>query len=269
MAPGRAIRCEGSEERLPKSIDRRALIRDSLARRRRSPGEIELGVLPPRPEITQVLDGPALPEELLEAPLQEDERGPSTPSERTPGEPMADERTVRILPVDWGRTELLASGALPDMRLLATAPSEAGPQAAGPQPTEPVRTDPGAGSGVGTTATGRDEPDYLLRAVAWMDAHAQEPITMPQVARAAGISLRALQLAFRDHRDTTPKQYLRERRLELARVQMLAGTWTMVKQAALAAGYRSATQFTTDYARRFGEPPSETLRRSDRRRRFS
>jgi hypothetical protein len=47
------------------------------------------------------------------------------------------------------------------------------------------------------------------RAVAFIDDHAQADITAADIAAAAGVTIRAVQLAFRRHLDTTPARYLR------------------------------------------------------------
>jgi len=43
-------------------------------------------------------------------------------------------------------------------------------------------------------------PSALRRAVAFIEAHAAEPVTLTQMAEAAGVAGRALQLAFGDGR---------------------------------------------------------------------
>ncbi|SCG60173.1 helix-turn-helix domain-containing protein [Micromonospora halophytica] len=56
----------------------------------------------------------------------------------------------------------------------------------------------------------------VRRAVAYVDDHADQPITVDQIAAAAGVRPRAPQLAFRRHHDTTPMRYVRQVRLERA-----------------------------------------------------
>jgi transcriptional regulator GlxA family with amidase domain len=61
----------------------------------------------------------------------------------------------------------------------------------------------------------------------------------------------------------TPTAFLRERRLELAR-EMLGdpGLATTVTSVALACGFGHLGEFSTLYRHRFGERPSDTLRRA-------
>ena len=93
-----------------------------------------------------------------------------------------------------------------------------------------------------------------------MEDNATKPIGLTDVAAATGVSARALQLAFRRFRDTTPMARLRALRLELAR-EDLARDGATVTSVAVACGFGSLGRFAADYKARFGEPPSETLRR--------
>jgi hypothetical protein len=52
-------------------------------------------------------------------------------------------------------------------------------------------------------------PATLRRAIAFIDEHAHDDITGAEIAAAAGVTVRAVQLAFRRHLDITPLGYLR------------------------------------------------------------
>jgi transcriptional regulator GlxA family with amidase domain len=88
-------------------------------------------------------------------------------------------------------------------------------------------------------------------------------VGLTDVARAAGVSARALQLGFRRFRDTTPMAQLRALRLERARRALAdAGQGGgSVTSVAAEQGFGSLSRFEANYKARFGEPPSETLRR--------
>jgi AraC-like DNA-binding protein len=108
-----------------------------------------------------------------------------------------------------------------------------------------------------------DAPQPLRRALAFIDEHAAEPITLNEIAAAARLSPRGLQAAFRRHLDTTPLAYLRSVRMERAhRDLQRAGPGEAVSVAALAAkwGFTHLGRFAVDYRRRFGVYPSQTLR---------
>jgi len=103
----------------------------------------------------------------------------------------------------------------------------------------------------------------VRRAAAFIEAHADQSLTLADIAAAAGVTGRALQSAFRRYYDTTPVGYLRQARLERAYTELQdADPVTGVTVAAVARrwGWTSPSQFTTAYQRRFGEPPSRTLR---------
>lgn len=110
-------------------------------------------------------------------------------------------------------------------------------------------------------------PGYMRRAEAYIDAHADRPIVIPDVAAAIGVSVRALQAAFRRYRGISPKAFLKARRLDRARTRLLCGEpQTTVRATASAAGYSHMSRFAADYKQRFGEAPRDTLRRGWRSR---
>jgi AraC-like DNA-binding protein len=106
-------------------------------------------------------------------------------------------------------------------------------------------------------------PVSVRRAAEFIQAHADQPVTMTGVAAAAGVSARALQYAFRRHYGTTPAGYLRRVRLEKAHQELTgaspAGGLT-VGAVAHRWGWASHSQFTVAYRQRFGVLPSHTLR---------
>ena len=94
-----------------------------------------------------------------------------------------------------------------------------------------------------------------------MRANACTPLTIAEIAEAAGCSVRALQIAFHRFRGTTPMRVLQQARLELARTEMLRDSQT-VSLARIAAehGFSSPTRFAQSFRRKYGVYPSETLR---------
>ncbi|WP_138469022.1 AraC family transcriptional regulator [Poseidonocella sp. HB161398] len=98
----------------------------------------------------------------------------------------------------------------------------------------------------------------ISRATGHLDAHAGEPLRVAELAALAGMSVSSFHQHFRDVTGTTPLQYQKELRLVEARRQLQAGQ--SVTAAAFGVGYGSPTQFSREYARKFGAPP-----RNDRR----
>jgi AraC-like DNA-binding protein len=106
-------------------------------------------------------------------------------------------------------------------------------------------------------------PRTVRQAVAFLDDHLGEPITIADAAVAAGISVRAMEAAFRRHLQQTPREYLRSARLAAARGELELADPARSTVAAIAArwGFAHAPRFARDYRAAFGEPPSVTLRR--------
>lgn len=105
-------------------------------------------------------------------------------------------------------------------------------------------------------------PTALRRAVAYIDEHLDQPVTVAAVAAAARMSVRGLQALFHRELGTTPLQYLRRRRLAAARADLLAATDAgVVAIIARRWGFPHAARFAAEYRDEFGELPSATLRR--------
>jgi AraC-like DNA-binding protein len=110
---------------------------------------------------------------------------------------------------------------------------------------------------------GQVVPLALRRAVAFIEAHAAEPVTLTQMAEAAGVTGRALQFAFMRHYDTTPTGYLRRVRLERAhRVLTDADPSDGITVAATARrwGWANPSHFAAAYLKAYGRHPRHTLR---------
>ncbi|TNM70467.1 helix-turn-helix transcriptional regulator [Streptomyces sp. NP160] len=106
-------------------------------------------------------------------------------------------------------------------------------------------------------------PAVVRRAVAHLEAHADQPLTVSDIARAAGVGPRALQLAFARHLGTTPTALLRRVRLERAHRELQTAQATAGDTVAAVArrwGWASASRFSAAYQRSYGVPPSRTLR---------
>lgn len=117
-----------------------------------------------------------------------------------------------------------------------------------------------AGTDLGPS-TELDAPGYVRHAVRYIDENARELPTASEIALAAGVGVRALSGAFRRYLDTTPRDYLREQRLQGVRRELLTRPAT-VTEAAGAWGYVNMGIFAAAYRRRFGENPAETVRRA-------
>lgn len=115
----------------------------------------------------------------------------------------------------------------------------------------------------------RDDPDDTVhRARAWIEEHHAEPLTVTDIARAAGIGPRQLQEQFRRRLATTPTAVLRDIRLGHAHRALLRADGRepgIVADIAYRCGFTHLSRFAQEYRARFGELPSDTARRNQRR----
>jgi AraC-like DNA-binding protein len=103
----------------------------------------------------------------------------------------------------------------------------------------------------------------LRAAVEHVHEHAGEPLTVSDLARAAGLSVRALQESFQRALGCTPMNYLRGVRLRHTRAELLAADpkTTTVAEIASRWGFAHMGRFSNEYFRQYGEYPRQTLRR--------
>ncbi|WP_018332700.1 helix-turn-helix transcriptional regulator [Actinomycetospora chiangmaiensis] len=107
------------------------------------------------------------------------------------------------------------------------------------------------------------EPAALRRAVEYIEAHAGEDVSLDEIAQAARIGPRALQLAFNRHRGGSPMAYLRQVRLARAHRDLETADPTRgdtVAAIAAAWGFANPGRFATMYRETYGVSPSRTLR---------
>ncbi len=105
----------------------------------------------------------------------------------------------------------------------------------------------------------RAAPATVRRAIAFMEGHADSAITIDDVARAAGVSTRGLQYAFRRALDTTPASYLRTTRLAGAHEDLRRGA-RPVATVARRWGFPDASRFAKHYRAVYGVSPRDTAR---------
>ncbi|GAA5063299.1 helix-turn-helix domain-containing protein [Nocardia callitridis] len=102
-----------------------------------------------------------------------------------------------------------------------------------------------------------DEVESLVRQ--YIRAHAYDPdLCGESVARALGWSLRQIQLALQ-HSGTTPRELIKEERLQLAYTRLRGSAYERwsISAIALGVGFSSASAFSTSFRRRFGASPRE------------
>ena len=103
-------------------------------------------------------------------------------------------------------------------------------------------------------------PRSVKRAEGFIHARFADPLSLADITEAAGVPTRTLLESFKRFRQTSPIRYLREVRLDSAREALLAARVATAAEAAMDAGLFHLGRFSREYAERFGEKPSETLR---------
>lgn len=98
-------------------------------------------------------------------------------------------------------------------------------------------------------------------AIELMHAHPEADHSISSLARAAGVSVRALQEGFKRHAQMPPLAYLRRVRLEHAHDALRAAQpgSTTVSEVAAYWGFPHLGRFAGWYRRKYGETPSQTL----------
>ena len=165
---------------------------------------------------------------------------------------------LRLIRTYLGRVHLRpATHRQPEPRPLAPAGHDTGP------------LDPVSGlalrRSISATPDLTRSPAPVRSAVAFLNAHAAEPISLSELAGAVQLSPRALQAAFRKHLGTTPLGYLRALRMARAHADLQSarpGDGETVSMVANRWGFSQLSRFARDYKERYGVSPRETLHRS-------
>ncbi len=98
----------------------------------------------------------------------------------------------------------------------------------------------------------------IARAIGHIRGSMNSPIAIPELAERVGMSASAFHKHFKTITGTSPLQYQKELRLLEAR-QLLKMGGASVTTAAFDVGYESPSQFSREYARKFGVPPSQDM----------
>ena len=104
-------------------------------------------------------------------------------------------------------------------------------------------------------------PRHVKIAIDFMVQHPLEPLSLDEIAAAAGVSSRALQLGFKHFKNTTPLAYFRRLRLDGARLELRSRKGEKINISDLAKhwGFSNVARFSEQYLMAFGESPKQTL----------
>jgi AraC-like DNA-binding protein len=97
-------------------------------------------------------------------------------------------------------------------------------------------------------------------AIAWIREHFAEPLRVEELAGRVHMSPSALHQHFKAATAMSPIQYQKRLRLQEARHLLLSGA-PSADAVAYQVGYASASQFSREYARLFGQPPRRDAER--------
>jgi AraC-like DNA-binding protein len=100
----------------------------------------------------------------------------------------------------------------------------------------------------------------IAKVIAWLKQHYTEEIPIDALASKAHMSPSTFRQHFRAVTGMSPLQYLKHLRLQDARQLMLIEDLD-ASSAALRVGYESASQFSREYSRLFGQPPQRDIKR--------
>ena len=108
-------------------------------------------------------------------------------------------------------------------------------------------------------ATLGDQSHRTANAIAWVRANYAKPLRVEDLAKIAGMGVSTLHHHFRVLTAMSPLQYQKQLRLHAARERMLMDGLDAAS-AAFEVGYESASQFSREYSRFFGQPPLRDIR---------
>lgn len=108
-----------------------------------------------------------------------------------------------------------------------------------------------------TQATGEEETliQAHLVALAWIEAHLLEPMTVKSIADHAGYSASRFSRGFTRLQGESAMSYVRGRRLEVAMRRILTEPDIRIIDLAFDSGFDSQEAFTRAFAKAFGHPP--------------
>lgn len=102
----------------------------------------------------------------------------------------------------------------------------------------------------------------LIEAIAMMERHLEDPLTLKEIAGRVGVSSRHLQRLFEDQLHRTPRQWYLSLRLSRAQ-RLLTETDMAVLDVAVACGFSASSSFARAFRSQFGVSPMEVRRQPD------
>lgn len=111
------------------------------------------------------------------------------------------------------------------------------------------------GGALARLALAHGHPERVISAIHSLRDRFAQPVRIDELASVAQLSPSAFHRQFKQLTSMTPVQYQKQLRLIEARRLMLSEEAASAEAAAYAVGYESASQFSREYTRMFGNPP--------------
>jgi len=101
---------------------------------------------------------------------------------------------------------------------------------------------------------------HISRAIRWIREHYSEPVLIADLAELSGMSASTFHRHFRAATSMTPIQFQKQIRLQEARALLMTAP-ANVAEIGYLVGYESPSQFSREYRKTFGAPPSRDAAR--------
>lgn len=109
------------------------------------------------------------------------------------------------------------------------------------------------------TAMSGSQSNRIQKVINWLRRHYTEPLRVDDLAEMAAMSVSSMHHHFREITSMSPLQFQKQLRLQEARRLMLVDDLD-AGMASLRVGYESASQFSREYSRLFGQPPARDIK---------
>jgi AraC-like DNA-binding protein len=110
--------------------------------------------------------------------------------------------------------------------------------------------------------TSRTEKVQIANAEDYLFSNLTNPVSRAELAEVAGVSIRSLSRAFMRRHGVGPMKFLKQRRIEAVRMELINAQYenTKVSDVALRYGFTELGKFSLLYKSIYNEKPSETLK---------
>jgi len=115
-------------------------------------------------------------------------------------------------------------------------------------------------SNVQQTKGSIDIPPRMKKVIQYIDENIKDNIDLEELADVSKVSVRTIYNMFSASFSSTPRGYIKKRKLQRIREELLSGSARNVTEAALDYGFVHFGRLSCDYKKLFGELPSETKR---------